>query len=186
MKHFRIDISCFEGTNAYCSAENLPRIREAAGRIPLRAVHNIGNGNYHYLTLFFLERIHRDFALVYFDHHPDNQEDAFSSGMLSCGNWVARASESLERLKAVSWTGGPGEPAPVPEGLPVYISIDLDILSPEFIRTVWDQGAMTPAELTLSLRSIISDREILGIDICGASDESDDVVQNLYSLFAEL
>lgn len=63
-------------------------------------------------------------------------------------------------------------------GIPVYVSIDLDVLKKEYARTDWDQGVMTPVQMETVLRSVAASHEIIGIDICGgitrekgASDE---------------
>lgn len=186
MEHCVLDVSSLEGTNAFCSADNFPVIRKMAGKLPLRAAHNIGNGNYHYLTLFFLERIERDFALLYFDNHPDNQDDAFDAGMLSCGNWVKQAVEALPHLRAVRWTNSSESIGNLPDNLPVYISIDLDVLGVQFIHTVWDQGTMTPQMLKSGLAEAIRSHEVLGADICGCSSENEPVVRDLYSFFGKI
>lgn len=52
-------------------------------------------------------------------------------------------------------------------GIPVYVSIDLDVLSRDFARTNWDQGVMTIVQLESLLRSVAASHEILGVDICG-------------------
>ena len=53
--------------------------------------------------------------------------------------------------------------------LPVYISIDKDVLSRKVLRTNWDQGIMTEAELHRELGRFTTDPQIhiLGADICG-------------------
>lgn len=181
MDYYRLDVAGIEGTNAYCSEESARVIRKEIARIPLGAVHDIGNGNYHYLSLFFLERIETPFALILFDHHPDNQDDAFGSGLLSCGNWVAEASSKLPFLKCVRWIGGKSEPAEIQEDIPVYISIDLDVLDKRCIQTIWDQGEMTPDELKDELLTIFRSRKVIGVDICGSPDSSDAVLNDIIS-----
>ena len=52
--------------------------------------------------------------------------------------------------------------------LPVYISIDLDVLSVSELTVNWDQGSMTRAELMHELSAVISTGKVIGIDICGA------------------
>ena len=53
--------------------------------------------------------------------------------------------------------------------LPVYISIDKDVLSRKVLRTNWDQGIMTEAEFRHELDRFTMDPKIhiLGVDICG-------------------
>ena len=50
--------------------------------------------------------------------------------------------------------------------LPLYISIDKDVLLPLYAQTDWDQGEMTLATLLTALESLNS-YSILGVDICG-------------------
>ncbi|MDO4826659.1 MAG: arginase family protein [Bacteroidia bacterium] len=50
---------------------------------------------------------------------------------------------------------------------PIYISVDLDVLTRDFARTNWDQGCMTPAQLQECCRRLAASHRILGVDICG-------------------
>ncbi len=50
---------------------------------------------------------------------------------------------------------------------PIYISVDLDVLTREYARTNWDQGCMTPAQLQECCLRLASSHRILGVDICG-------------------
>lgn len=51
--------------------------------------------------------------------------------------------------------------------LPVYISIDKDVLRPEDDVTDWNQGDMPLTVLKKFLNLLITHHEIIGIDICG-------------------
>ena len=169
MRRINADFSCFEGTNCYCAPESAERIRRAVAALPLRAVHDIGTGDYHYVSLFWLERIREPFALVLFDHHPDDQPGAFGEDLLSCGGWVAQA-RKLEMLRTDVWIRETKDfplLGSLPEGLPLYLSIDLDVLSPAFARTDWDQGTMQLEELQSALRGLAVGRTLLGVDLCG-------------------
>lgn len=53
----------------------------------LPGVHFFDNGNYHYNSKLWTDRIQEPFDLVIFDHHPDMQPPRFE-GILSCGGWV--------------------------------------------------------------------------------------------------
>ncbi len=170
MERFYTDFSAIEGTNCYCSADSADRIRKILSALPLHAFHCIGTGDYHYQTLFWLERIEEPFSLILFDHHPDDQPGAFGTELLSCGGWVARA-RRLPALRADRWIRDAADfPAldTLPD-LPVYISLDLDVLSEAYARTDWDQGAMTLDELSGALRMLSGARRILGVDLCGGS-----------------
>lgn len=170
MERIFADFSSFEGTNCYCSADSADRIRQELAGLPLHAFHYIGTGDYHYQTLFWLERVEEPFSLVLFDHHPDDQEGAFGDDLLSCGGWVAHA-RRLPGLQADVWIRDAADfPAldALPP-LPVYLSLDLDVLSEQFARTDWDQGAMTLEEMQTALRALAASRRILGVDLCGGN-----------------
>ena len=51
--------------------------------------------------------------------------------------------------------------------LPIYISIDKDVLSPDEDVTNWDQGKATMPELKRLLSILLKHGKIIGIDICG-------------------
>ena len=170
MQRIFTDFSAFEGTNCYCSADSADRIRRAVAELPLHAFHEIGTGDYHYQTLFWLERIEEPFSLVLFDHHPDDQAGAFGEELLSCGSWVADA-RRLPCLRADRWIRDRAD-FPALESLPalpVYLSVDLDVLSRDYARTDWDQGEMTLAELSDALRRLTAAHRVLGVDLCGGN-----------------
>ena len=198
MQRIKADFSFLEGTNCYCAPESAEQIRRAVSALPLHAFHDIGTGDYHYVSLFWLERIREPFSLVLFDHHPDDQPDAFGAGLLSCGGWVTEA-RRLPRLRTDVWIRDAADfPAleRLPE-VPVYLSVDLDVLSREYARTDWDQGSMQLEELLAALRSLVAARPILGVDLCGgltpekgASPEDEALNartgEALWELFSEL
>lgn len=166
------DFSRLEGTCCYCSAESAAQIRDAIEDQPLEAIHMIGTGDYHYISLFWLERINEDFALVLFDNHPDDQPTAFGGDMLSCGSWVAHA-RALPSCKGDVWIRQTDDLRGIPEcGLPLYISVDLDVLSPEFARTDWDQGTMILDGLCSAIAGLRATHRIIGADICGGITEA--------------
>lgn len=199
MQVIQSDFSTLEGTNCYCSEESAARIRQAISGLPLSAVHMIGTGDYHYISLFWLERIREPFSLVLFDNHPDDQPSAFSPDTLSCGSWVAEArklpccigtywlTSQTERQTGKSVAarglvnggtagkagGGMSATKIFPDclavcfGQPIYISIDLDVLSREYARTDWDQGTMSLDELTGAILELKKSARIIGVDICG-------------------
>lgn len=170
MRRIFADFSSFEGTNCYCSAESADRIRQALADLPLHAFHYIGTGDYHYQTLFWLERIAEPFSLVLFDHHPDDQQGAFGEDLLSCGGWVARARQ-LPAQHADVWIRDAADfpaLAALPD-LPVYLSLDLDVLSTKYARTDWDQGTMTLEEMAGALQGLTASRRVLGVDLCGGN-----------------
>ncbi|MBQ9400092.1 MAG: arginase family protein [Bacteroidales bacterium] len=164
------DLSGLLGTNCYCTPEAEREITSALADYGPEGIHLTDTGDYHYLSLFWMRKIEEDFSLILFDHHSDDQAGAFGNGMLTCGSWVGVARESLEHMKADLWIGGPEEPdyaSVLDNDRPVYLSIDLDVLSRTFAVTDWDQGDMSPGELIHIISRIASRHRIIGIDICG-------------------
>lgn len=184
-----IDIRDIPGTNCYLDESAYDGVKDIVAHQPLREIHFLGSGNYHYLSYFFLGRVASPFYLVLFDNHPDCQSPAFGD-VLSCGGWVKRALSDYPLLKGVIIVGANPkhilEEEPFPEkitivseildfkeclaglNLPIYISADKDVLSSEYALTDWDQGNMSLDELCEFL-SELSSKEILGVDICGDS-----------------
>ena len=161
-----LDFSRLPGTECYCDEAAAGEIRRRLERLPAEALHWIDGGDYHYLTRFWMEKVREPFALALVDHHRDDQPTAFGDGLLSCGSWVADARRDLPFLRETCWF--PSFPASVArDALPVYLSVDLDVLSPDWARTNWDQGTMTLPELKILIGHIAASRRILGIDVCG-------------------
>lgn len=162
-----LDLTSLEGTGCYCDADAASSIRAAVAELPLNAVHWIDTGDYHYLTLFWLEKIERPFALLHLDHHPDDQACAFGGDVLSCGSWVAEAREKLPLMKSCTTVMNASDPVEIPEALPLYISLDKDVMSRDYARTDWDQGEMTLQEVMDVITHAAEGREVIGIDVCG-------------------
>lgn len=223
-----LDFTTLSGTTGFCDDTAADEIRRCIADFPARGIHFLDNGNFHYLTRFWCEKISEDFALVVYDHHVDLRKPVFP-GLMSCGSWIRdvllrnshcravliigpervqadiierelqslvaedqppRSSASMRREAAGQ---RPCASAPVRvccfteddilDGraarelphlldalrLPVYISIDKDVLSRKVLRTNWDQGIMTEAEFRRELDRFTMDPKIhiLGVDICG-------------------
>ena len=95
-----LDMTDIPGTNCYCDEgakiEIKRRLEESnAYETP---VHFLDSGNYHYLSLFYLERIEEDFDLLLLDNHPDMQAPSFGE-VTSCGGWAREALYRLPHLK---------------------------------------------------------------------------------------
>ena len=56
--------------------------------------------------------------------------------------------------------------------IPVYISIDKDVLTTDYARTDWDQGGMTLAQLESAVMLATKGHRLLGADICGGLTRS--------------
>ena len=134
----------------------------------------LGSGDYHYVSLFRAESFRQDFYLILFDNHSDDQGEAFGEELLSCGGWVRRVRD-LEHCKGDVWIRTLRDACKLdslPEGAAVFLSIDLDVLSPLWADTDWDQGEMSLSELLSEVQGIASRFRLLGADICGRSPSS--------------
>ncbi len=188
-----VDCRDISGTSCYCTPAAREEIVRRIAPLPLHAVHFLDSGDYHYLSRLWTERIGKPYALVLLDHHPDLQEPAFP-GLMSCGGWVRDVLEGDPWCRKVLVAGvDPSlvpEPAPFSgrvrilderhsdaasveaalpflEDLPVYLSIDKDILSPQWARTDWTQGSMSLDELCALIRLAATGRGVIGADVCG-------------------
>ena len=175
---------------------------EEDGRVEVPyGVHLLDNGNYHYLSALMTERIREPYTLVLIDHHPDMQPSAFGCEVLSCGSWVLNAlltQKNLKRVFALGVEEALKEEAllcvreaigreeyervrkkisfayPKPEEVVggIYLSIDKDVLAKKFVKTNWDQGEMTLPQLEDILRDLCTNHKVIGMDLCGAPDET--------------
>ena len=208
-----LDFTTLSGTTGFCDDAAADEIRRHIADFPARGLHFLDNGNFHYLTHFWCEKISEDFALVVYDHHVDLRKPVFP-GLMSCGSWIRDVLLRNSHCRAVLIIGPervqadiierelqslvaedqpPRSSAParlycfteddILDGrvarelphlldalhLPVYISIDKDVLSRKVLRTNWDQGIMTEAEFRHELDRFTMDPKIhiLGVDICG-------------------
>lgn len=155
------DFTNLEGTCCYCS-------EEAAGKfasIPFSFLNWIDTGDYHYLSLFHGLSLPRPFELILLDNHSD---DFDNTEALSCGNWVT----SLEQKTGCKVSLIRKVSDYIPGDLPVFLSLDLDVLDRRDFRTNWDQGDMGWEDFISFLGMITSTRQILGIDICGGITQS--------------
>lgn len=154
----------------------------------------LGTGDFHHLTIYFLDKLPITPQLLLFDHHSDMIEPL--PGTISCGSWVrvALLQKKIKRCiivglnpkdEAITDKGFYGKVAFFPENIPhekklsqvikqvldspepLYISIDKDVLSPGESFTNWDQGSMTLNELVDFLKIISQTKTIVGVDICG-------------------
>ena len=82
-----VDCRDISGTNCYCDDIAKHQLREKVANLSYHDIHFLDSGNYHYLSLLWLEKIKEPFSLVLFDHHPDMQPPSFGA-ITSCGGWV--------------------------------------------------------------------------------------------------
>lgn len=58
-------------------------------------------------------------------------------------------------------------------GIPIYISVDKDVLSKDFASTNWDQGGLTLELLSGAISMLLDCFNVIGMDVCGEPDSSD-------------
>ncbi|MDO4615941.1 MAG: hypothetical protein Q4B03_00590 [Lachnospiraceae bacterium] len=184
-----------EGTDGYCSEEAKQVIRERIREYPAEGIHYLDSGNYHYLSELWLEKIRQPFQLAMLDHHTDMQPSALLP-LTSCGNWLLECLDTNRFLKKVWLIGPPKESfaeltaedrarvcfieqeqadrgcieelmSGFDPRLPVYLSVDKDILSEDVLSTNWDQGSMTLERLKEWIGFFAGHGTIIGMDLCG-------------------
>lgn len=92
-----LDCTKIEGTDCYCDDEAQDALNKMMDEAVATAtntsatstpgIHFFDNGNYHYMSKLWTDRVQESFDLVVFDHHPDMQPPRFE-GILSCGGWI--------------------------------------------------------------------------------------------------
>lgn len=191
-----MDFTKITGVNCYCTQEAEEEIKERIKGLDFSGIHFLDSGNYHYLSKFWTEKIEKPFSLVVFDNHTDMQEASFW-GLLSCGSWVRDCILSNKYMKEVCVIGPPKKAFLECEkeilekvtsisredmkqeksqwyeflkrnkDIPVYLSLDKDILSLEEARTNWDQGDVSFKEIKEWMHELFSQCFVLGADVCG-------------------
>ena len=188
-----VDCTQIDGTDCYCDGEAELRLKELMADLPIKAIHWIDSGDYHYLSKLWTDRIDEPFTLVVLDHHPDMQQPMFGE-LLSCGSWVRVVLEQNPLINKVWLIGVDDKLLGETEGFaekvdviseselmgksivetikrldiqgPLYLSIDKDVMTENECSTNWDQGSMTWKQLTALLDHLLQ-RQVLGFDICG-------------------
>lgn len=191
-----IDLSDMRNVNRYCERESLLKLYTRIKNKKRTNMTFIGNGNYHYVTYLLLKDIKQPFTLVLFDNHTDMMKPPCSD-IISCGSWVRASLNNLTNLKKVVVIGPDEELTKTAEEFDrnrvvfftkqdidsrkdilsflsreiitdkVYVSIDKDILSPEEVKTNWDQGSMKLKDLVMIVDKLQRKKEVFGVDVCG-------------------
>lgn len=169
-------------------------LEEIKERSNLSSIHLLDSGNYHHLSRVYLDLIKEPYNLVVYDNHTDMQFSAFGN-ILSCGSWIADAYETLHNLNKIIVVGANSSyieecafnkdkrvvftdsisDVYLENLLPIYISIDKDVLSSNEFISDWDQGGMSLAALKKEMEFLIDRFRVIGTDICGEPDNSDDI-----------
>ncbi len=176
-----VDCRHIQGTNCYCDNEAKVALRRQIRDLPAEDIHFLDSGNYHYLSLLWLEKLDEPFSLVLFDHHPDMQPPSFGE-ITSCGGWVKEVLDSNQHINRVYLVGVNekhlselemdsrvtiGTEALEEDENPVYISFDKDVLQETDARCDWDQGTLALGEAETIIKSILEKHRVLGMDVCG-------------------
>ena len=169
-------------------------LEEIKERSNLSSIHLLDSGNYHHLSRVYLDLIKEPYNLVVYDNHTDMQFSAFGN-ILSCGSWIADAYETLHNLNKIIVVGANSSyieecafnkdkrvvftdsisDVYLENLLPIYISIDKDVLSSNEFISDWDQGSMSLAALNKEMEFLIDRFRVIGTDICGEPDISDEI-----------
>ncbi|MCF0222979.1 MAG: arginase family protein [Fibrobacter sp.] len=99
-----MDCSGMSGTDCYCDDESFKELTQKTQAFGFAGIHFFDNGNYHYLSKIWTDKIKEKFSLVVFDHHPDMQPPRFQ-GILSCGGWLKDVLEQNDYLQDVLLIG---------------------------------------------------------------------------------
>ena len=193
----RLSMKDVEGRNMYCDDAAYGIIRDRLSEIPdtETGIHLIDTGNYHYMSRIFTSFVDECYDLLLIDHHTDMQEASFG-GLLSCGSWAREVLEKDVNIRTLTLIG----PEKFEEGgeeillnvggrnlsgriyhgahhadgnVPLYISVDKDVMSTSECITNWDQGDLSLSGLGEVLTELAEGRRIIGADICGGLSEND-------------
>ncbi len=196
--NLRASLQFYADTNARSAFSERVRVN-----IFFPAVHLLGSGDFHHLTLMMLEQLADPFLLVVFDNHTD----CSSFGpKYHCGNWLYHAAllphcrmvlhggatEGEGLLSRCSGTGSlirKGKWKQIadrelidrdsvqrfaellavhnPDRIPVYVSVDKDVLRREESPGDWDNGVMSLLQLRGVLDHLKRTYPLAGADITG-------------------
>ena len=67
----------------------------------------------------------------------------------------------------------------LPDEVPVYMSIDKDVLDEKYAVTNWDQGKMSMGMLEQILKTLVTEYDVIGVDICGMYPEENSLPEYL-------
>lgn len=109
-----LDCTKIEGTDCYCDDEAQDALNKMMDEAVATAtntsatstpgIHFFDNGNYHYMSKLWTDRVQEPFDLIVFDHHPDMQPPRFE-GILSCGGWIKEVLDHNKFVQNVIVTG---------------------------------------------------------------------------------
>ena len=74
-----VDVQGLSGCSCYCDGEAREILEKKIADFPAKGIHFVDSGNYHYMSLLWLKKVHRPFRLLVFDNHTDMQPPAFGA-----------------------------------------------------------------------------------------------------------
>lgn len=92
-----LDCADIEGTDMYCTEEAEEELQKRIAVYPLRGIHFIDSGNYHYLTGLFTRQIQEPYNLLFFDNHNDMKPTLIPE-LISCGAWAEQVLKEDKNL----------------------------------------------------------------------------------------
>ncbi|MEN3012471.1 MAG: hypothetical protein ABDH34_06280 [Dictyoglomus thermophilum] len=176
-----IDLRGFKQVRYLCSYDRLKELEKFVNSIS--GIKFLGKSDFHYFTYLFVKSINIKFNLVVIDHHVDLKSTF--EGYISCGSWLRDVMKisSLNKIFLFTSDNNTGENNDklvviskdfktlknMMGGLPIYVSIDKDILDKKCLNTNWEQGNMDIKEF-FNLLNFLSQFDMIGVDVCGEPD----------------
>ncbi|MCS7215398.1 MAG: hypothetical protein RMI30_05525 [Thermodesulfovibrio sp.] len=159
----QIDLRFMSGTKFMCAFDRLKIIENKIPPIQ-SSINFIGKGDYHYVSYIFLKRINEPFVLLVIDNHIDMKYS--DKNFIRCDSWLYNAG-LLKNLRQIYYINSQKINKIFKTELPIYLSIDKDIIDNRYLKTRWTQGTTSPQQLVDFILNIISFNRVIGIDICG-------------------
>lgn len=157
----RIDLRHTKSAKYMCDRATFESVKGMIKKPPKLAF--LSDSAYHHFTYLFLTMIDVPFELIVFDNHRDDMYKR--SIFLTCDSWIRNA-KKLKNLKKVHIVRKMSElPGSVEH--PIYLSIDKDVVSNQFIELGWDQGQIDLDEFFEMVRYVCERFELLGVDVSG-------------------
>lgn len=205
----RYDCTHLGGSKLYCSKETEIYLKEKIKPHGVSGIHFIDSGDYHYISKFMTDLIEEEFTLILIDNHTDMQSTLIE-GMTSCGSWAKEVLEQNEKLHRLVLIGPNKNIFPTIDvkckeklicvsyeelvhetairrlksldtKVPIYLSVDKDVLQKQCAITNWDQGEMSLSMLENLLQYLIVNHTVIGIDICGEYEEGNNLPKYIYA-----
>lgn len=159
----QIDLRNIKGAKFLCNQLTLRLIEAKIPKIK-SLICFIGKGEYHYVSFVFLKRICFPFVLTIIDNHLDMRYS--NEDFIRCDSWVYWAAK-LRNIKRVYFINLSNTKTVLKASLPVYLSVDKDVLDRRYLNTRWTQGCVSVDELCDFLSYFSRINNIIGVDVCG-------------------